>query len=350
MQLIITGDKSRYQFFREMVDGAVNSNQMFFTEKIGENDIYLTSDRSKVKDRVFYSDRIPLNTIVFFPKEFETLITPGKFTDRVVIFDEFPYATDEDISNLEQIIQKGEFCQLEVVLFQNDRTALSSDISTEKTAIEDAKLRYENYNINVQCYHTKDKPDFLLWSSAAKYDSNRNSFIASIRNARDSLSVFDSCYDLEYELVLHSIIENPENLERNFKYEYGLQGKSIWKVYFDKVYNFYWVNNSAIDEFIVETYRRNVTDLCVWDLSVDINEMKQAVRKLFSKQFEGFNYLAYNGDEKEYAQFVNKHLKEILAFKQKIVHFFTDELKQFLKMRITKDIERMERVLNENNY
>ena len=71
----MSGDKSRYHFFRSIVDLNKSKNQeSFFTERLGEREVFLTSDLSKAKDDIFYSPRVPLNTELFFPSEFSSII------------------------------------------------------------------------------------------------------------------------------------------------------------------------------------------------------------------------------------------------------------------------------------
>lgn len=349
MQVIITGDKSRYQFFRDTVSMKVSGNRnSFFTERMGENDVYLTSDKDKVKDNTYYSEKVPLNTMVYFPKEYGNSEILYGTDDRIIFFDEFPYGTDEDVSNLNQIAQAGKFGQLEVVLFQNERTALSSDISTEMTAMENAEIRYKGMGINVCRYSTKDKADFFVWTVRSLPPAGAE-FLSAIKKVRNYLSTFDSCYDLEYELILHPTIENPEILDSHFKFESKLKGRNVWNLYYERACNYYWKNNYEIDRFIIGVYERGIvnTELCAWDLSADINNLKKSIRNLFSRQFECFEILIYTGKKEGYAQFLNENLKEVLDFKRKIIVFFAEELKQFLKERILRDIKRMESVLHD---
>lgn len=348
MRLVITGDKSRYQFFREMVSSRASDNsKAFYTGKMGEKDICLTSDLGKTGDYVFYSEKIPLNTDLFFAKECMEWSSLYKMGDRVLIFDEFPYGTGNMISGLEQLLLSDASCRPEVILVQNNRVGLSSDISSEESAAEDAKTIYENYRVSVQCYHAGDRPDFLWWSKNLGNVGQSGYFRSLIHGIWDDLCIFESSYDLEYELSLRFIIENPKSLDEHFRYETRLKGKNVWEIYYGRAYRFYWENNPAVDEFMIRIYERGIAKLCVWDLTADISEMKQAARSLFEQQFGGFICLTYEGGEGEYTRFINRNLKEILAFKQKIVQFFAYELRQFLQTRIENDLKTLEELLNE---
>ena len=72
MRIIVAGDKSRYQFFRDIINVDVSQmREEFYTENLGRRTVYLTSDKNQVNnDVVLFSDKVPLNTVLCFPEEF----------------------------------------------------------------------------------------------------------------------------------------------------------------------------------------------------------------------------------------------------------------------------------------
>lgn len=350
MRLVITGDKSRYQFFRSIVkQNLIVSDSIFCTEKIGMNDIYLTSERNLCNKTTFYSAKVPLNTTLFFPKEYSNETVKFEKDDRVLFFDEFPFSTDEEISKIEQFRRENEVGQFEIVLFLNDREALSSDISTEEMALEDAECRYKQYGYSVLRYSIDSNPDFLFWSINGQDGIAEKSFHKILDEAKNYLCTFESCYDLEYELFLRMQIESPEILDSHFVYNKNLKNKNVWETYVERAIECYWIKINT-ESFIEDIYFRAISDLCIWDLSEDINVLNQRLQAKFIERIVHHSASIFYGEKDEYAEFLNENMKEIIDFKHKIVVFFSTEIKEILKKHIEENIYKMEELLNECNY
>lgn len=344
MRLVITGDKSRYQFFRYVVEKQMNSQERFHTENLEEMDVFVTSDKEKVVGNTFYSDKVPLNTTLFFPSEYKKLIEYN-FSDRIIIFDEFPYGTEEEVVSLEEIIQSGNYGQLEVVLFQNDRSVLDSDISTDKMAIEEAEERYRNKSINVRRYRIGDVPEFLFWSQDVNRESEKSVFTSVLQNAYMCIDTFDSCYDLQYILDISIRVEDPMVLDSFFEYSNQLNGKNVWHIFYIKAFNYYFENNTSIEEFYINIYKTNISDFGIWDIEKDIIDLRKCVRTLFALKIESGDKLIYKGGKDDYDNFINCNKSEMINFKKNIINFFATEIKILLKQRIAKNIKKMEELL-----
>lgn len=345
MRLIVTGDKSRYQFFRNMISEIIGSQDNFFTEKLGESDIYLTSNKCEVTECVYYSEKVPLNTIVFFPKEYGDLSFNYESTDRVIVFDEFPYATDDDIENLEKILSLGKYGQIEVVIFKNDRASLESDISTDEMAICEAKDRYGKMDISVYTYGINDRPDFLVWTSLQKTTCGKQVFQPIIRKVRNDISTFDSVYECSFDISDLSSLIDFDVLASFIEFENKMKGKNVWEIYYARSFDYYWKNNARVDMFYTELYKETIVDLCAWNLEHDIKTLGDFIRKQYAQEFATFKPLVFNEEKDKYDEFLNIHKKEVLDFKLKVKDFFTVKLKYILKKRISRNVERMEELM-----
>ena len=67
----------------------------------------MTSDLKRMNDDFFYSPKVPLNTDLYFPSEFVDILDVIKNGDKIVWFDEFPYATDRDIEKIKEVLDSG---------------------------------------------------------------------------------------------------------------------------------------------------------------------------------------------------------------------------------------------------
>ena len=346
MRIVITGDKSRYQFLRYMVgEQSIKNYKEFYTTKMGENDIYLTPDSDKVSEYTYYTNKLPLHTEIYFPKESEELTLTFDFSDRVIVFDEFPYGTEEDIRKLESLMESGSYGQLEVVLFQNDRTRLDTDITTDTMAVDEAEGRYRKKYITVQRYQNNHRPDFLFWSVTPSGRTEQHIFSNLLAAAQKRIDIFESSYELDYIFELSGVIEDPKILDSFVKYGRDLEGKNVWNIFGARAYVYFFQESHDIDQFCIREYRKNIEDLSIWNMEKDLDDLKERIRKLFAEKMKVFDELIYNYGEDVYVYFINGYQNRIINFKKRIKRFFEEDLKVFLKDRLTKHVERMEKLI-----
>lgn len=346
MKIVIIGDKSRYQFFRDFIDEKYTGyKEPFYTERISERDVFMTSNIKEKGENIYISKKLPLNTLVFFPKEYSEGLYGQQ--DKIVIFDEFPYVTEENLLKLKNIIETGNYNQIEVVLIINNRERLESDISTEEMALKEAETIYKRKNIKVSKYKFGESPTFLF--SSIDSIQNNNQLKPLLNDLKFVSQIFSTSYELMYEeSELNKNLSNPEFINSFFEYNRNIIGKNIWRYYFEKIFNYFWKDNSSkIDDFYIKFYEMNLKNFCIWDISVDIEELKIEIRKLFmNKLYFPKEYIFY-GDKPEYEKLLNKLAKDFVNLKKELINFFTNDIKQYLKQRIEKNINKLEALLNE---
>lgn len=346
MKIAIIGDKSRYQFFRYFIDEKyIGYKELFYTEKVSERDVFMTSNIKEKGENIYISKKLPLNTLVFFPKEYSE-DSYGQ-QDKIVIFDEFPYVTEENLLKLKNIIETGNYNQIEVVLIINNRERLESDISTEEMALKEAETIYKRKNIKVSKYKFGEIPTFLF--SSIDSIQNNNQLKPLLNDLKFVSEIFSTSYELMYEeSELNKNLSNPEFINSFFEYNRNIIGKNIWRYYFEKIFNYFWKDNSSkIDNFYIKFYEMNLKNFCIWDISVDIEELKIEIRKLFMNKLYFPKEYIFNGDKPEYEELLNKLAKDLVNFKKELIKFFTEDIKQYLKQRIEKNINKLEALLNE---
>ncbi len=347
MRLIMSGDKSRYHFFRSIVDLRKTKNQEnFFTECLSTREVFLTSDLNKVIDDCYYSKKIPLNTDLYFPSEFVDISDVIKNGDKIVWFDEFPYATDRDIEKIKEIMNSGKGEKVVIVLFQNDREKLETDISTDDMALEEAEIRYSQWNFPVYKFVPDAVPLFLLWDNNENSIIERN-FYSKINMYASKMEVFDGNYALMLDIPGEdgksiSSLANYDVLAGFCKYDRRLYKNNIWDIYHEKACKFYWDNNHAVKDFCKFIYKDAIESLCIWDFEKDFERLYEIIIEEFRKITKGIPPAVYDGNKSDYDEFLQQNQEEILSYKTKIQDFFHENLKELIKARINRNLKKLE--------
>ena len=348
MRLIMSGDKSRYHFFRSIVDLRKSKNQEnFFTERLGAREVFLTSDLKKVNDDCFYSPKVPLNTDLYFPSEFVDMLDIIKNGDKIVWFDEFPYATDSDIEKIKEVIDSGKGEEVVIVLFQNYREKLETDISTDNMALEEAEFRYSQLNLPIYKFVPDAFPLFLLWENNIENSIIKENFHSKMKMIEFGLEVFDSSYEFMFDMPGEdgksiSSLADYDVLAGFCEYNRKLCKNNIWDVYHEKACKFYWDNNYAVKDFCKFIYKDAIESICIWDFEKDFERLYEIVIEEFRKITREMHPLVYDGGKSDYDEFLKENQEEIISYKMKIQHFFRENLKELIKARINRNLKKLE--------
>ena len=348
MRLVMFGDKSRYHFFRSIVDlGKTKNQESFFTERLGEREVFLTSNLKKVNDDIFYSPKVPLNTDLYFPSEFVDILDVIKNGDKIVWFDEFPYATDMDIKKIKEILDSGKGENVVIVLFHNYREKLETDISTDDMALEEAEFRYSQLNLPIYKFVPNKFPLFLLWENNIDNSIIEGNLYLKIKMIEFGLDVFDSSYEFMLDMPGEdgksiSALMDFDVLAGFCDYNRKLYKNNIWDVYHEKACIFYWDNNCAVKDFCKFVYKDAIESICIWDFEKDFERLYQIIIEEFGKITREMHSLVYDGAKSDYEEFLKENQEEIISYKMKIQHFFREKLKELIKVRINRNLKKLE--------
>ncbi len=350
MKIIAIGDKSRYQYLRSIVlsDGVKETS--FKTEYLGSNTVYVVPSNYNSNENSFRSNMLPLATEIVFPSEIECGQYECCDNDKVILFDEFPFRTQEKIDNLNLYAQQVGHGLCEIVLILNDRKLMESDISTEKMAFEGAYDEYKTEGFKVYKYVQGELNDFLFGMGNSKIDQNVFNLKRKIGQVKEEVEILESDYNLEYEINIHKFFENPALLDSFFEYnKKGLRENA----------NKYFINNAKMCffkdikgqyvNFYEKIYMRYIEKICVWDLQKDINFLNRKVILRFEQYFQDIPQLSCKEDEKDYVIWINQNIQYILSFKEKMKAFFETELCQIIKEQIKERMNKLEELLDEKN-
>lgn len=342
------GDKSRYHFFRSIVDLSKSNNQEnFFTERLGEREVFLTSNLKRINDDFFYSPKVPLNTDLYFPSEFEDIIDVIKNGDKIVWFDEFPYATDRDIEKIKEVLDSGKGEKIVIVLFQNYREKLETDISTDDMALEEAEFRYSQLNLSIYKFVPDTFPRFLLWENNIENSIIDGIFHSKMKMIEFGLEVFDSSYEFMFDMIgedgksISSLIDY-DVLAGFCEYTQKLSKNNVWDIYHEKACKFYWYNNFIVKDFCRFIYKDSIDLICVWDFEKDFERLYEIVVEEFKHISGEMQSLVYDGIKSDYEEFLKENQEEIIAYKMKIQQFFREHLKELIKARIKRNLKKLE--------
>jgi len=307
----------------------------------------LTSDFRKTNDNIFYSPRVPLNTELYFPSEFISVLDEIKNDDKIIWFDEFPYATDRDIERLKEVLNSDRACQVVVVLVQNSREKLETDISTDDMALEEAELRYAQFNIPIYKYTLDSFPYFLLWENNIENAHLEETFYSKIKSVERNLEIFDSSYEFMFDLWGEdgksiAALTDFDILASFCEYDQKLNKNNVWKIYHEKACKYYWKNDNEISSFCKLIYRDAIDSVCIWDFERDYEKLYANIIDEFEQISDNMKCLEYIGTKTGYDEFLKENQEEIINYKARIQQFFREKMKDIIKTRICRNLERLE--------
>ncbi len=357
MRIIVEGDKSRYQFLRKIIDRN-NLNVDFTTEDLASRTIRVVSDKNRLGDGIYYSACVPLHTELVFPDEFEISPVSAEPGDRVMLFDEFPYRMWNEKEKQDSYLTKYDISLCEIILLKNERKALSSDISTEETALEEARENYEKEGFQVKVLGREDKMNFLLWSHGREIPNWDERFSRKLCSARTEI---EEELDFDYEISffcgmgegegINKILSDPQKLDSFTKYNPYMNGKNVIELYTDNAYDFFWKSNASIFEgFNSGIYKKYMKKVCLWNMEKDLEQLNREVMKSFKAYVKGSDELTFSGSEEEYSLFVNQNAGVILSFKERIKKFFQEEMRNVIKKQMLDRIRTMEGLVDEKIF
>lgn len=346
MYYMVLGDKSRYQFLRGIIETGYNSRNYFSDVKLGENDICISSDKCE-EDMVYYSRKIPLNTKLFFPNAYGELskeYEDYKKYDKIIVFDEFPYATSDIIKDVDTLIKLVGNVKLLVVIFRNGIEGLKSDVSTEDDAFLNAKRIYESKEICIHSYSPNESAGFLF-RTIKNIDNCGFTIMQEIVKVRGNLITLDSFFDLIFEEYMKSYIDI-DILNRFIKLSNIKNRENIWEIYSKTAYDYYWIKNEhEIRKYYLMLYAKVVAGLRIWNTENDEDKLLDILKSEFLKQFDDFDEVIFNKNMDLNELFLKAHEQEIIRFKEKIIYYFKNEAKNIIKQYVVELMDKIERLL-----
>lgn len=334
MQVTVVGDKSRYVFLRNMLKD-------HFSDRLEDREVWLTSDRKRKGENVYYTERLPLDTTLYFPSEYSrgNILNEGK----IFLFDEFPYHTETNDQKLKELLAQGR--QAEVILFRTKRECLETDVTTEEEALERAEKEYRKKGVVVQSYWFGQRPDFLfaVHSDRNKKSLMKSAFMPLLHEVQEKVKHFDSDYSFQMEWEGVTSRLEPDILNTFFVYQKSLENKNIWEIACMDSKRFYLEEDSEMAKFLMQQYRELVGELCQWDLKYDTLDFLGQIREEYETYvLAGYGILLFPEDEMEYIGCIHQHRREVAEFKRRIQCFFYERTREIIKNRVEKYKKKME--------
>lgn len=344
--IFVLGDKSRFSFLREILKESDKDNENFKKNILGKKDIKIVSDNflADKAENCLVAETLPFNTSLFFPATNETSDLDVSFRDRIILFDEFPFRTAEEIENIKNLKDKN----ITVVLYDIQRQNLVSDVTNMRDALEDALKKYQKENINVEIRQYGESFDFLFSKCFMPTDFSPNirKKIASKKSELDFL--FNVEYEVEYVNSVKSEIEDsPVVLDSIVKFEKHMKG-NLSKVYYSKAKNYFIDKNfGKYFSFVFKLYKNEMNDFCdIIDKSHEASLKKKIISE-FESTIKIKEKLYFSGaGEKEYIFFLNENNEAIIKFKNQIKIFFSKKLYLLVKDFMIAQLTKMEEILN----
>lgn len=189
MRIVVIGDKSRYQFLRQLIPYTG-----MHSEKLVDKTVKLVDKNMEKSDDSYFSSLIPLNTQVVFPSEFEIETYEFTVNDLVLFFDEVPFQTEFEIGQLDKLTADPNVAHLQVVLYDTRQGILTTDVTTSQDAKDAAKTELLKRQIAYIDY-PESGIDVFLWNLTTLLDPAKK-ILSKINKKRELLQY---TFSIDYE-------------------------------------------------------------------------------------------------------------------------------------------------------
>ncbi|MBR6080178.1 MAG: hypothetical protein IKP60_08485 [Treponema sp.] len=345
MHLYVFGDKSRYQFLRRL------GTSLGTDEALGKTFVLYNSYQDSIlAGEEIFCPALPLNTSVVFPHEMES---PSiSIWDTILFFDEFPFRTDYKIELLSSLCQSNKSVRTRIVLYRNKRHFLSTDISTEPEAWNEALEQYKNEGYEVFTYTDDDNAmPFLFWSTAIpSLPKLSNKYLQQISETRESIELmFDLDYDITYTSEL-AFLEAPAFLEKFSAYTPQFNGTVLQDSYKSNLVSNLFDEETEFEKIIFPLfmlYKNIMKSICNWDIEEDKKQLGKKIKSTFNKYVKTKDSKTFKGKNKsDYLLYLSKNHDDV-KFKNDCVSFFKYKLKEVIKNFILEKLKKLEELVNE---
>jgi hypothetical protein len=358
VKIVVTGDNSRYQFLRELVPAERLESEAggFHSESFYDRSIVVYRDRKLQPDFTssgftknmveVFSDKIPFRTALHFPPEGTISTRKYGVNDRILVFDEFPYHTDSDKKYIYELGQKNPLSSFSIVLYRTERKGLSTDITTDDMAAEDAVNSYASKGFEIVQHKPQEDLKILFWKRQSIDSIVCKSYISQLAEVRTQINNFFEleiiCWGLEEKLLDVNVL----NIFTKYKPIY--KNKRVMAMYFQNALECYF-GPSINDWFspVLNLYKQYMGNLIIWHEEEDILMLLDNIKAEFINIKNLLSVYTFKGSsEIEYNEFLFRTHAEI-EFKNMIQDFFEKKIATILKKYILHRLDLLEELLNE---
>ena len=89
-------------------------------------------------------------------------------------------------------------------------------------------------------------------------------------------------------------------------------------------------------------YRDAIDSVCIWDFERDYEKLYANIIDEFEQISDNMKCLEYIGTKTGYDEFLKENQEEIINYKARIQQFFREKMKDIIKTRICRNLERLE--------
>lgn len=345
MDIYIVGQLAKFQFLKEFTVNTKWENQS--VSYFSAEDVLISWEERQVLEHglQIHSKQIPVGTNLYFPQKAPDFYpsTCGK----ILVFDEIPFASQSLLEEIESISSKNPFIPVELVLYENHRSALESDISTELDALKEAAVFYQRKEYKTCHYTWGSEKLFLLFHGRPQKQRLKQQALEKIHDLEEDLCFFSSEYDAMYEDYLKDeFCENPSFLNNLTRYEPSLRNQNLVFVYCQRV-DSHLSSHQGIFDSMTETYCDMMSDYAPWDLKQDGADLGVSLKKYLmnSLMTQSASAVFTGVSSLDYLNYLME-TKIDLQFKQAYISFFRDKGKELMLNHATTKIHSIRGLLH----
>ena len=343
MKIIIVGDKSRYQFLWSLLDNLDEVD--LSTDELAKETIYITSNNVTDKNK-YHSSKMPRETELVFPGEFSNDNMSISTNDMVLFFDEFPFRMKSELNDINKFMQRTEAFYYNVILINNNRNYLKTDISDEQDAIDKAIDAFKKENISVYVLDNMNDTQILYYNPKFLLKSSNELYKIKIKHIKRDVNVlFDDMYMIDcIGTGIDDIKTNPARREQMLAYRRQYNCSDLSREYIKVLNDFLIV---VFKKIVIKEYDKYIKDICVWDYEKD----KSLLIKDISDEFISvkFEPISFYGSEEEYNVRMNEKVMVDyrVKFWNRVIAFCDTDMKNIIKDRIMLRLSRLEEAIDE---
>lgn len=335
MNFYVLGKKSKYLFFRELVEDGGTSHETIQSYTQQTLEVAHTGENAP-----FTSPHVPLFTRLFFqvrdklPKEKQTF-------DNFLVFDEPPYCSKPIEKIINTLITDYPYSHVTVILCDNGK-------KNQEITSEEAIKFYKTMGVPAILYEKGNIKPFLYFQRK----SIRNSFLHTMLNkvtlieqqSKDRLAL--EC-DLIYGLELGEVLESEELENLFYRHSPYLEGKNIVSHFAMESKKHCFESNAT--KFVtpyLNLYQSMTEDMVFWSQEQDKKALTIYLEEHFLPYFSSLPPAVFTGlNQQDYEDFLEEQ-ELVDKFQEKLQNFFQSEIESLLYQYILNKVEVLKREIS----
>ena len=327
LKVLVFGDSYRYQFLRSLLETNKYNNETLHTEFLKQHHCILSraKELSEYKGKpdylLFQSPYVPAYSQIIFPRDKVTDWPETGVQTKVIVFDEIPYATASELTMADSLAQKYHQVLWKIFLVRPEQNFAKTDLTTGKTAAEEAKSFIQKKKYPVEIYD-HDAKKALFWDLPGEIDFWR--IHNSLQQIAQTISVKMKNLSLSYQLFLlmnEQKYINPSIYQSFTQFSSRIPYENVYAVYAQECENYYLKGQGK--NIFASLFQNVITEILeedpLWEKEKAEGEAIHYLQDDFKKwlhKIAAQNEVFQGDSEEEYIKYCQKYHVDTQFFRE----------------------------------